>query len=77
LAKLNEDSSKGWKILPKENYVKSLSQEHGTLSVSNAVFEKTQIGDIILVLPIHSCMTADLMREYLSLEGKKIAAGKY
>ncbi len=55
------------------SHVSKLSQEHGTLSVTDEVFEKYRVGDIIGVLPIHSCMTANLMGEYLTFKGKRIS----
>lgn len=47
-----------------------LSQEHGVITTSAATFEALQVGDVIGVLPIHSCLTAHLMRSYTTLEGK-------
>jgi len=51
-------------------YVSSLSQEHGTIKTHLKIFEQFQLGDVIGILPVHSCMTANLMGEYLTLEGK-------
>ncbi|MCJ8163472.1 alanine racemase [Pontibacter sp. E15-1] len=47
----------------------SLSQEHGVVKASSRHFEKYHVGDIIGILPVHSCLTADLMRGYMSTEG--------
>ena len=33
---------------------------------------KVNIGDKLLFLPVHSCLTANLMREYQSLDGKSL-----
>ncbi|MFT4762826.1 MAG: D-serine deaminase-like pyridoxal phosphate-dependent protein [Paraglaciecola sp.] len=77
LAVFNANKKDSWNILPKENHVKSLSQEHGIIKASDALLKSTKIGDILLILPIHSCMTADLMRQYQCLNGKIIPAGKY
>lgn len=61
----------GWsRILPKAK-LKSLSQEHGVLSVSDKLFEMIEIGDVLGFLPIHSCLTANLMKSYLSLNGNQ------
>jgi len=30
-----------------------------------------KIGDIIGILPVHSCLTADLMKEYLLTDGSR------
>ena len=32
-------------------------------------FTKIKVGDFIGILPIHSCLTADAMKGYLTLEG--------
>lgn len=53
-------------------YLRALSQEHGVVSVPEIEIGNYQIGDVIYVLPIHSCMTADLMKRYVTTEGKMI-----
>ncbi|MBI9053671.1 MAG: alanine racemase [Bacteroidales bacterium] len=63
LVKLTE---KGWQFLDEELFLTKLSQEHGTLKVSDQVFEELNIGDLIGVIPVHSCMTANLMKEYIT-----------
>ncbi|MEA3317609.1 MAG: alanine racemase [Bacteroidota bacterium] len=50
----------------------SLSQEHGTLTVSNSEIKNISIGDIITIIPIHACLTANLMKKYLTFENKEI-----
>jgi len=51
-----------WLALTEENKIIRLSQEHGILK-SNPNFLKTlKIGDLIYVSPVHSCLTADLLR---------------
>ncbi len=53
-------------------YVKNLSQEHGVVSVPASLVSEYSVGDILYVLPVHSCMTANLMKSYLTTEGKEI-----
>jgi D-serine deaminase-like pyridoxal phosphate-dependent protein len=53
-------------------YLRSLSQEHGIVVVPPTEISKYKIGDILIVLPVHSCMTVDLMRQYLTTEGEWI-----
>ncbi|OEK01689.1 hypothetical protein BFP97_09245 [Roseivirga sp. 4D4] len=61
----------GWSnIIPNAKLI-SLSQEHGIIKVSDELLETLQVGDVIGILPIHSCLTANLMREYLTLEGQR------
>lgn len=63
---------RGWSsILPGAKLV-SVSQEHGVLRVNKEMFDAIAIGDVIGVLPIHSCLTANLMGSYTSFEGKRI-----
>jgi len=66
---LNE---KGWTLPEKTSYLKSISQEHGLIQASDELMEKARIGDILGILPIHSCMTADCMREYRTVYGEVI-----
>ncbi len=54
-------------------YLKALSQEHGKVSLSISLFNKYEIGDLIYILPIHSCMTANLMKQYLDENANWIA----
>ncbi len=37
------------------------------------LIREVNIGDKLLFLPVHSCLTANLMREYHSLDGIPIA----
>jgi D-serine deaminase-like pyridoxal phosphate-dependent protein len=53
-------------------YVSSLSQEHGIITVTENILKKTHIGDLIFILPIHSCLTADLMQGYRLANGTGI-----
>lgn len=69
LVLLNE---KGWKKTDQDFYLTKLSQEHGTLEVSSELYSQIDIGDLIGVIPVHSCLTANLMRDYLSLDDEII-----
>ena len=63
----------GWGDLIPNTYVKSLSQEHGIISVPNDEIDKYEIGDYLMILPIHSCMTGNLMKSYTTFEGQNIS----
>ena len=57
------DVSNGFSTIPvAHTYLKSISQEHGIVHCSSAFFNKIAIGDLIGVIPIHSCLTANLMK---------------
>lgn len=64
--------SGGWgSTLPGARLV-SLSQEHGLAQVTSEQFAQIQVGDLLAVLPVHSCLTVDLYRQYLTTEGQVI-----
>ena len=44
-----------------------ISQEHGIIQAPTEWIKNVEIGDIVKVLPVHSCMTMDLMR-HLNIE---------
>lgn len=60
----------GWTIPEDGSHLKSISQEHGVLKASDELLEKVKVGDVLGILPVHSCMTADCMGAYLTLDGK-------
>jgi D-serine deaminase-like pyridoxal phosphate-dependent protein len=51
----------------------ALSQEHGIVSVDEDLFEEINIGDLVLVFPVHSCLTCNLHKEYRTLVGDVIS----
>jgi D-serine deaminase-like pyridoxal phosphate-dependent protein len=54
-------------------YLSSLSQEHGIIHAPKEFIEEIKIGTVLGVLPVHSCLTANLMKGYLTLEGEVIS----
>ncbi len=60
---------KGWGNIIPGMFVKSLSQEHGIVEVPRALFEKYKIGEHLLILPVHSCLTANLLKSYKTTDG--------
>jgi len=52
-------------------YMSKLSQEHGTLKVTDEMLDRVAVGDVLLILPVHSCMTADLMGAFTTLNGNR------
>jgi len=61
-----------WAALPAQNYVARLSQEHGIVAASSELLEATAIGSLMHILPVHSCLTANLMKGYTTLQGQTI-----
>ncbi|GGZ26193.1 alanine racemase [Echinicola pacifica] len=62
----------GWEILEEPAIVKSISQEHGVLQAPKAIIDRVHLGELIGILPVHSCMTADCMGGYMNLKGEKV-----
>ncbi|MCI0711234.1 MAG: alanine racemase [Chloroflexi bacterium] len=52
----------GWEVVNDGTYVKSLSQEHGVIHATQAVYDHVEIGDLLAILPVHSCLTVDILR---------------
>jgi D-serine deaminase-like pyridoxal phosphate-dependent protein len=57
-------------------WLRSLSQEHGVVRATPAGWEQglagVQVGGLLGVLPVHSCLAADLLKEYVTLHGERI-----
>jgi D-serine deaminase-like pyridoxal phosphate-dependent protein len=62
-----------WEQIIEHTYVSKLSQEHGIVKTDQNFFHQVNVGDVLLVLPVHSCLTANLLRKYVTLEGEVIA----
>jgi D-serine deaminase-like pyridoxal phosphate-dependent protein len=64
-------SGHGWgRILP-GTAVCAISQEHGIVRTTAAGIKKLKAGDILFVLPAHSCLTINLWDHYVGLDGKR------
>ncbi|MFW6347809.1 MAG: amidophosphoribosyltransferase, partial [Cyclonatronaceae bacterium] len=56
-----------------ENYVRKLSQEHGIIRLSQEAFRRVEVGGLLAILPVHSCLSADCMGGYLTETGAYIS----
>ncbi|MDZ7743419.1 MAG: alanine racemase [Bacteroidota bacterium] len=52
----------GWEQVSEDSYLRKLSQEHGVIRCSRDQFELIGIGDLLAVIPVHSCLSMNLMR---------------
>jgi len=66
VVKLNQN---GWSEPIPGSWVSNLSQEHGIIKVSKKLFESLNIGEIVGVLPVHSCLAANLANNYKTVNG--------
>ena len=64
---------KGTKILLNEkNYLHDMSQEHGIIKTTYKDFHLFRVGDWVEIIPVHSCLTANLMGSYQTTDGEII-----
>jgi D-serine deaminase-like pyridoxal phosphate-dependent protein len=77
----NDRRSYGYLCLPEGDrwgaplegaYMAGMSQEHGILKFQPRDFSRLQVGDLVCILPAHSCLTVTLMKRYLTLRGSSI-----
>lgn len=59
------------KAIP-DTYVKSLSQEHGIVAVKDEFLQQVEVGDVLTILPVHSCMAVDCMGGGITCKGEVI-----
>jgi len=62
----------GWADVVDGAFLRSLCQEHGFVTGPPDFIHTLKIGDLVGVLPIHSCLTADCMGEVYTLDGKRM-----
>ena len=70
--KVSTMNDHGWNLPMTSMYVKSISQEHGIISVDDEYINKIKPGDLLAVLPVHSCLMADAMGGYVTTMGETI-----
>jgi D-serine deaminase-like pyridoxal phosphate-dependent protein len=59
-------------LLNEKNYLHDLSQEHGIIKTTYKDFHLFNVGDWVEIIPVHSCLTANLMGSYQTTEGEII-----
>jgi len=62
----------GWDAGRVLGYVRRLSQEHGILELRPEAMPALRMGELVCVLPVHACHTADAVKSYLSLGGERL-----
>jgi len=63
---------RGWgRVLPATS-VARLSQEHGIVQTTARELERIKPGDILFILPAHSCLTVNLFDHYVGLDGRRV-----
>lgn len=54
------------------SYLSKLSQEHGTIHATKDLLETIKVGDLIGVIPVHSCLAVDACRNVTTLDLQKV-----
>ena len=62
LVALPEKDNREWGPIIKDTYVSSLTQEHGIIKTNNEFIKQVNVGDILMILPVHSCLAANLLK---------------
>ncbi len=63
-------TAEGWSNPIPGGYVRSLSQEHGIVHVHYEACNSLNPGDLLGIIPVHSCITVSCLKKYLTLEGE-------
>jgi len=71
---LVNQAGRGWTESPHVQYIDGISQEHATLENCGEWMGGIKLGQKLYFLPVHSCLTANLMRDYKTTEGQVISS---
>ena len=66
------EGAHAWGAPLADAWVDRVSQEHGVLRLPTADLARLHVGGLVCLLPAHSCLTAQCMGRYLSLDGRWI-----
>ena len=63
----------GWRLLSTdEAKVVTCCQEVSTLQVSPSVMDRVSVGQFLLIVPVHACLTSEMNAHYLTPEGQRL-----
>ncbi len=62
---MKEKDDNTWGVAIDGMIVRRLSQEHGVVGLPDALADKVQPGDLLTILPVHSCMTVSCMQNHV------------
>jgi len=70
--KIVQLTKNGWSKTGDDIFLRGLSQEHGIIKAPSGFIDSLKIGDLLGILPVHSCLAANLMKEYRTLDSEII-----
>lgn len=68
---LVELSEGGWSEPVADAFMVSLSQEHGIVEMPGKMIDQVRPGMVLGIIPVHSCLTANLLQGYQMTDGLK------
>jgi D-serine deaminase-like pyridoxal phosphate-dependent protein len=68
LPALPRTNGPAWGPVIEDTYVSSVSQEHGIIKTTKEFLQQIKVGDILMILPVHSCLTANLAKQYRNFD---------
>jgi D-serine deaminase-like pyridoxal phosphate-dependent protein len=66
-----EMDENGWYKPVPGAYMVSLTQEHGILEAPDTIISGLQPGKVVGIIPVHSCLAANLLQGYQFLDGER------
>ena len=67
-----QKTTAGWAVPDRSTFLRKISQEHGIVSCRPEDFNTYSVGDLITILPVHSCLTANLLGQFCLQDGRMI-----
>jgi D-serine deaminase-like pyridoxal phosphate-dependent protein len=62
----------GWGKIDRRRRVVRISQEHGVIAAEQDFLANLAPGDLVAVIPVHSCLAVDLLDEAVTTAGEPI-----
>ncbi len=64
---VSELSNGNWAKPVPNSYVSRITQEHSVIKMDDKFIQQIKPGDLLGIIPVHSCLTADAMKSYCIL----------
>ncbi len=71
------DGSGPWGRIDPDTYLRKVSQEHGVLRCGSGMIQSIRPGDLLAVVPVHSCLAVDLLGDAMTSDGMPIELGRF
>jgi D-serine deaminase-like pyridoxal phosphate-dependent protein len=74
---VNNNKNDSWSTPITDVYLHKVSQEHGVIKCTSDFIKTCKIGALLKILPVHSCMTADLLKRMVTTAGEEVSMMHY